>query len=283
VNPLPLRQSTGYPNIDTLLRTLVTSFELAFPNRVSGYYLIGSYAEGTAVPLSDLDCFILFKNDFESPTEQQHAQSVSQEYARTSPIRLDVILSSEATYHTLHSVLKVALKLGSLLVYGEDKRAIFPLPPQSTYTQELIQGARRFIGLLRDQGQLVQSRVEYPDPNDEFYGYTHVHLQEWYPPGLKASTKELVATASRIAAAQVALQAHEYVPGKLSAIQLYREQVGGRWASFLEDLFELCKRQWQYLIPAGGSERAQLRQLCEQMLEFENTFLQATNKPIEVE
>lgn len=258
-----------------MLRTLVSTFELAFPHRVRGYYVIGSYAERTAVPLSDLDCCILFKHDFESQAEHHRARQLSQQCAQSSPIRLDAIPCSEATCGTLHSVLQVALTLGSMLVYGEDVRSTLPLPQQPTYAQTLVQGAFRFIAGLRGQEQLSVSHVEYPDPGDEFYGYTHLHIREWYPPGLNESTKELVATVSRIAAAQVAVRAHQYVPGKSQAIQLYRAQIGGRWAPFVEKLFELCKRQWQYLIPEGRSERVQLRALCEQMLEFENEFLQA--------
>ncbi|HKZ01950.1 MAG TPA: hypothetical protein VJ180_06915, partial [Pyrinomonadaceae bacterium] len=135
-------------------------------------------------------------------------------------------------------------------------------------------GALRFIARLRGQETLDARSVDYPEPTDEFFGYTRIRIDDWYPPNHPAGTKELVATVSRVAATQVAVHTRQYIPGKLQAVQLYQEHIGGRWATFVETAFGVCKRQWQYLIPSRQSERVRLRQLCEQMLGFENEFLQ---------
>ncbi|HEV7129272.1 MAG TPA: nucleotidyltransferase domain-containing protein, partial [Ktedonobacterales bacterium] len=52
--------STGDARADAILRTTIEAFEAAFPERVRGYYLHGSLADGTGLPTSDLDLAIIF-------------------------------------------------------------------------------------------------------------------------------------------------------------------------------------------------------------------------------
>jgi predicted nucleotidyltransferase len=47
------------PTTNPVVRGLVELFELVFPARIRGYYLLGSFAEGTAVALSDIDLMVL--------------------------------------------------------------------------------------------------------------------------------------------------------------------------------------------------------------------------------
>jgi hypothetical protein len=79
---------------------------------------------------------------------------------------------------------------------------------------------------------------------------------------------------SRIAAAQVARQTRRYVPGKQQAIRLFQQDIGGIWAPFVASVFERCKLEWQYLVPKAQRDRKELRELCRQMLGFENEFFQ---------
>jgi hypothetical protein len=44
--------------------------------------------------------------------------------------------------------------------------------------------------------------------------------------------------------------------------------------AFLEDMYALCRGQWQYQIPKKEGEREQLRALCSRVLAWENHFLQ---------
>ena len=46
-------------------------------------------------------------------------------------------------------------------------------------------------------------------------------------------------------------------------------------------IFERCKHDWHYLVPEAEHERSELRGLCQQMLAFENEFLQQCDAPIE--
>jgi hypothetical protein len=115
--------------------------------------------------------------------------------------------------------------------------------------------------------------------SDAFFGYTRKSVPAWYPPTIAAGTKELVATVSRIATAQLAWRTHQYVSGKQQAFQLFQQVIGGRWAGFVRAIFERCKHDWHYLIPEAEHERSELRGLCQQMLAFENEFLRQCDAP----
>jgi hypothetical protein len=269
-----LTVSTGIQPIDTTLLAIVRAFEVAFPDRVRAHFLIGSYVEGTAVPLSDIDCFVIFADQFATPQEQAFAEKVGQQCAEASPVRLDIGAYPENALEQLHPVLRVALKLGSNLIYGVDIRQAIPLPPFPDYTASVIAGAQYFVARLRGNPNLLTRQVSYPDAADEFFGYTGKSIPAWYPATIPAGTKELVATVSRIATAHVVQQTRCYVPGKQQAIELFQREIGGIWAPFVERVFERCKLEWKYLVPEAEGERMELRKLCQQMLAFENEFLQ---------
>jgi hypothetical protein len=269
-----LTLSTGVQLIDTTLLAIVHAFEHAFPNRVRAYYLIGSYVERTAVPLSDIDCFVIFANQFATPEEGSSAQQVGQRCAMSSSVRLDIGTYPESALEQLHPVLQVALKLGSDLVSGIDIRHAMPLPPFPDYTASVMAGAQHFIARLRGETNLTTRQVNYPDALDEFFGYTRKSIPAWYPPTITAGTKEFVAAVSRIATAHVVQQTQRYVPGKQQAITLFQQYIGGVWAPFVTRVFERCKLDWQYLLPKAERDRMELRELCREMLAFENEFLQ---------
>jgi hypothetical protein len=231
------------------------------------------------VPLSDIDCFVIFADHFATPQEEAFADEIGQQSATASAVRLDIGAYPEQTLEQLHPVLRVALKLGSNLVYGVDIRQAIPLPPFPEYIASARAGAEYFIARLRGEANLVTRQVNYPDASAMFFGYTCKCIPAWYPPTIPAGTKELVATVSRIATAQVAWRTHRYVSGKQQAIQLFQQAIGGRWAGFVRAIFERCKHDWHYLIPEAEHDRSELRGLCQQMLAFENEFLQQCGTP----
>ena len=58
---LTLCATTGVAAVDQIIRGVIGLVELAFPARVRGYYIQGGYADGSAVPASDIDMRIVFK------------------------------------------------------------------------------------------------------------------------------------------------------------------------------------------------------------------------------
>ena len=272
MHDIVLTTSTNNPVVDTILRTIIHSFEHVFPNRVRGYYLIGSYVEDTAVPLSDIDMFVLFANDFESLEEEELAKHQGQYCAKTSPIRLDIGAFPERKLSELHPVPRTGLKLGSSLLYGTDVREHIPLPPLSEYYAAFIEGTRYFISLLRNGAQITIP-VNYPDMNAPYYGYTNKNIPEWYPLTTQFGTKELVATTTRIASSIVVRENQIYVPGKKAAVTLF-QNTNNLWAQFVYEVYHRCKLDWKYRVPRARHEQQHLNDLCQQMLAFENMFLQ---------
>jgi predicted nucleotidyltransferase len=267
MSDIALLATTGHARVDAILRAIVTDYEAAFAGRVRGYYVIGSYADGSSVEHSDIDLMLVFKGRLDD-AERERAGAVTEECATRSAIRLDLWPCGEAnlTGET------VALKLGSVLVYGEDIRAGLTLSPLDAYTREGMDAGGFFLRqVLRGAARLAQP-VEYPDPAGEFYGYDTVRIPEWYPPGTTRGIKELVTSASRVARALLALQSGEYAGGKGASIAAYRAHIGGAWSDYLGALYANGKRRWGYTVPEAHDDRQLLRSLCAQTLAFERHF-----------
>ena len=267
IHPM-LLGSTGDERADDTIRMLVADYERIFPGRICGYYVLGSYADGTAVPLSDLDMAIVFHGEL-TPEESTIAQRVAEDSNCRSPIRLNINIAARNELSVNTSTL---LKLGSLLVYGDDIRAELRLPPLDAYRRWVTGGPYRFSGQVLRGVDLLPYPLDYPDPDGEFYGYDRKRIAEWYPADVERGTKELVTAMARIATAILAVRAGAYVARKEEAIRLYAEIVGGGWTGYLQALYEKCKLQWHYRIPEGRLDREELRLLCRQTLDFENHY-----------
>ena len=266
--PVELLASTGDAAIDRIIRGIVTIFEASFPERVRGYYLLGSYAVGAAVAISDIDLLLLFAGTLDA-RERAQAERLAQGCALLSPTRLDIILCDEATI--LHDV--VLLKHGGKLVYGADTRASLPLPPLADYTRETLDAARYFMTRILRGVERLTYPLAYPDPTGEFYGYDTIRIPEWYPPETERGVKELVTTATRVARASLALRVGRYAGSKGGSATDYRTYIGDEWIDLLAALYTNGKLRWGYAVPADPAERRLLRDLCGQMLAFENDFL----------
>src|SRR5688572_14651210 len=107
--PIELRESTGHPQIDTILRGLIGIYQVVFPARLRCVYVVGSYRDGSAVPGSDLDMGVVFT---ESLKEEELAtfRRVNQSAALMSPVRLDCgSVTPERFTHGIPAGLKTAL------------------------------------------------------------------------------------------------------------------------------------------------------------------------------
>jgi hypothetical protein len=61
MNDITPLHSTGNQQVDHILQGVIGLYEMIFPGRIRGYYLVGSYADGSAVAASDIDVEIWFK------------------------------------------------------------------------------------------------------------------------------------------------------------------------------------------------------------------------------
>jgi hypothetical protein len=265
-----LHNTTGNLQVDHILQGIVGLYECVFPDSIRAYYVIGSYADATTVPISDIDLVIVFAKPLTSAQLTQ-AHALAQHSALISPIRLDIGLTLEGNLSGTECTL---LKLGSLLLYGSDIRDTLLLPPLDEYQRDVTWSPYRFLGQVIRETMVLAYPLAYPDATDPFYGYTRKRIAAWYPESVEQGTKELIAGVTRTATALLALRAGQYAGSKRGSIQLYREHIGDVWSDYLETLYRKGKGDWQYAVPEHPADQALLRDLCRQTLGFENDFFQ---------
>lgn len=270
--PRSLVASSGDARVDAFLRRLVGAVDRAVPGRVRGYYLIGSYADGSAVSVSDLDLVVLLKGHGEAADSGAGAVwHLGEALAPACPARLDLTVSGEAdaTWEKQH------VKFAGRLVAGEDVRDRITLPPPTAQDMwDWMRYAQRHITEeLRGAARLTVP-LGYPDPGGEFFGYDTNRHAWWYPPGTQRGLRLLVNTACLIANALLPEEIGPRAASKGQTITLYREHVGGAWAGYVEELYAQAKLRWGYLVPDAPAERQRLRVLCREMLGLEHHFLE---------
>ena len=268
-NELELRFFTGRDEIDDFVRRVIGEYEKTFPDRVRAYYVIGSYADGSATGISDLDLVVLFKGT-RSDEERRTAGRLDDELASACPVRLDLTTSGEddATWEKHH------VKRGSQFLCGQDIRSRLPEPPlDPADVRESFHCAQGYLQFLRGGAPLAYP-LTYPDPAGEFFGYDAIREPSWYPAGTAQGLRELVNAVTLAAAALLPPEAGRRSATKGQTVALYSECVGGRWARYVELLYQEAKIRWGYLVPEHPDERRLLRELCEQTLGFENHFFE---------
>ena len=95
MNNTQITFSTGKPQIDNLIHGLVSLYEMLFPDRIRGYYLLGSYHDGSATHTSDIDLMIIFRDVF-LEGEEERAIQTKQICRKIAPIHVDLPAFSEA-------------------------------------------------------------------------------------------------------------------------------------------------------------------------------------------
>ncbi len=221
-----LLNTTGKGKVDEIIRGIIGIFEMVFPGRIRGYYLTGSYSDGSAITTSDIDMFIIFKDSFTNG-EEEMARQLWLYCEQISFVKIDLIPISEE--RLLHEG-NIAVKITSLLMYGEDMRDNIPLPVFDMYLHGVTEASFSYLaGVLRD-AQCLVFPLGYPDPTGMFYGYDAKDS--------RTETKGLVSSVCRAATAIVALKSGRYVGKKSDSIKSYKDYVNDDWTGFLEEMYE---------------------------------------------
>jgi hypothetical protein len=266
---IALLSSTGAARADEIIRDVVDAVGPAFPDRVRGYYLVGSYATGETVATSDIDLIVLFKGSLE-PGERERFAEVREQCRRAGALALDLSPESE---DKLFRVGGVWFQTASVLMYGEDVRARVPRKPVESHARDLMHSLFPLLARVRGSPEALHYPLDYPDPTGALYGYDYRYLGEDLP--RRTVTKDLVTNVLAAANALTLYKAKQYVgSGKKRDIpEQYRRWVAGKWVALVEDVFECCRLRWGYLAPEPAADRERLRDLCRQALAFENHFL----------
>jgi predicted nucleotidyltransferase len=262
---LRLLHGTGDERVDEILRGTIALFEAAAPGRVAGYYLAGSYAEGTADSTSDIDLFYDLRVPPEalSPEEARRCLAVAESVDRISSIEIHPALA--------HAPVDWGAVRHGVLLYGEDRRREMPSPTADEVLRWLYARPPR-QGLLPEAAAPVRYPLAYPDSADEFFGYPRRDVRT-RDGRVHEGTHGLVGLVTGLATARVAAEAGLVVPRKSSCVALYREHIGDEWTELIADAYEWCRNRWEYLIPHAPAERHRLRELCRRTLHLENAGL----------
>jgi hypothetical protein len=269
-----LRFATGDARADATLRMVVARFETAFPLAIQGYYLTGSFANGDALPTSDLDLNVVMRGALDIHAREA-ANRLAERCATDAPMELDVGVDDEATL--LREGAHPSFALGGRLVYsadGDDIRPCVPMLPLDEWTRDRMYTSYWRLVKLFGRPDVVRAPLAYPNADDEFYGYLRRTLR--LPDGREVlCTRDLIRATGWVATALLAWRAGVYVGSKRECHVLYRQHIGGPWADLLTDIYDCCARRWRYLLPTAPDERAKLRAICATTLGFENDFLLA--------
>jgi len=270
MHPIALLCSTGADRIDQALRDSVALIEQQLPDRVRGYYLVGSYAYGEAQPSSDIDLIVMLKDELGSADRERFAIARA-ECKRISATSLDISLDSEAKFLRVGGVW---FQTASLLMYGEDIRPRIHRKPVANHIRDLMHTMFPLLARVRGTPELLTFPLDYPDPAGIVYGYDARNNDSNDPECLR--TKDLVTIVLAAANALTLLTAQRYVgSGKKSDIpRQYTIWIGDQWAALVEQVVELCRIRWGYRIPDSEADIVHLHSLCRQALGFENAFLQ---------
>jgi hypothetical protein len=113
--------------------------------------------------------------------------------------------------------------------------------------------------------------LEYPDPAGEFFGYDgrirSVVLSPQQP------LRGLVALVARTAIAFVAVRSGKFCTSREEYLRLFREAASGPSAELVEHVVRRCRGDWRYEVPTEPGSRAELCDMCREVLEFERSSL----------
>ncbi|HKT39984.1 MAG TPA: hypothetical protein VJR48_16545 [Ktedonobacterales bacterium] len=260
--------STGSTRMDGVVRRLIAEIHTVLPGRLRAVYVLGSYADASAVSTSDLDLELIIAGRLRKD-ERVRIQAILADYASSTEGELDIGCADE---DTLQAGVSPTLKLGGRLLWGINVCQTLDLMPLAAWTRDRMHTSYwRLFGLF-SRPLPLSAPLDYPDPADEFYGYAR-RLTRLPDGHTVAGTRDLMRAVGWMATALVAYQAGQYIATKRACASMYREYIGDQWSDLLDELAVWVRGDWQYRIPADPEERSRLRAICARTLGFENHFL----------
>jgi len=261
--------ATEDERVDFTLQQIVEQFNYEFPDRITGFYLVGSYARRDAIATSDIDLVIVFKQQMLA-VEKKQAATIKATLASKTPCSLDLHYASEQTLLTQGAV---RFQQHSELIWGVDLREHVPIKPIANHIRDMMHQTYQCLRNVRGNPETLRMPLQPPDSNDPYLGYTRRFVlgtsAESY-----ASTKDLVTNAMMIANTLLFTHTQQYVGdgSKRGTVAAYRRYINNYWSDFLDTINTQCREHWHYQIPSSDHDQSLLQQLVQQEVEFENAF-----------
>jgi len=285
-----LCHSTGHAHIDQILRSVIGICEETAPNFVLSYYLTGSYAYGEPVPTSDVDLLLINntqpdeqseKEQFGSPIFRQYLPPEGEKKIRKIfthvrpllPVRVSISYRREADEKKTR--FNPSLRIHRVLLFGTDiyQDLFDPNEPEISDRgiRLRIHRAYRILCDIHNVNKELELPLEFPDSNDEFFGYALEGVAVWGQPLVRLD--RFVSFVYPLCTALLTKKTGLNIYRKDTLPNIYQKHIGDQWSDFVADTFDLCRKAWQYQIPEDINERKRLREICKNALGFADRFL----------
>jgi predicted nucleotidyltransferase len=270
VTDIHLHQPTTITSVDQTLAQIIALIDQHLPRRVLGYYLVGSYAVAEAVPASDIDLVVVFKDQLTVEDHHRFA-TVRERCKQASSYTLDLSAESEAK---LRHVGGVWFQTASRCLYGSDIRQQIPRKPFEAHLRDLMHGMYSLLARVRGNSARLSVPLDYPDPTGRLYGYDQRQIRDG-DHMRTVGTKDMVTNTLAIANVLTLRRSGHYVgSGKKADIpEQYQQWINDEWTGLVAEVYYTCRNRWGYALPAEQADQTHLRSLCRNVLVFENHFL----------
>ena len=255
------------PTVASILRGVAGGFESAFPGRARGFYLIGSHALGTAQENSDLDTYVVLRDDVEL-TEVPRIRGLARSYSRLARIEIDIAPLGE---DELRRFGHLSLKREGQCFHGEDLLDDVPWMADELGARRAMHRAIAYLAALRP-GRALDFPLGYPDPEAELLGYDRVP-RVTVDGGPTPSLRGLVHACGKTATGVICVELGKAPGDRASSLSQARKVLGDAWGSHVEEVEHWARERWRYAIPSDPEARETLNRLCRRTLDFENRFL----------
>jgi predicted nucleotidyltransferase len=238
------------------LRGLVGLCELLLPGRARAYYLIGSHADGSAVPGSDIDLLVVFRDG--TPKSEIDALGRALDHCGLMcPAKLDATLLTE---DDLRRTGAVWVHRRGRLLHGESVEAVAREQPPAEYLRRHMHTAFAVLARVHGRGGPLAVPLAPADPDGPWLGLdrpaaTARDPDEW------TWLRELVASTAWAAQALTLARGGTPAWGRRDDVApSYRAAVGDEWSGLVEAVMRRCRRDWGYRVPDGDADRRELRE-----------------------
>jgi predicted nucleotidyltransferase len=267
---------TNQPKIDAQIERFIDFAINFFKLEIVSIYLIGSYIDNSAIPSSDLDIAIVYKN--EKPGE---IDKISKFFSKASKdlfkTEIDLYLISVKHIKNLDPVqlltreAVINVKIASQLIYGSDIRDLIHLPDSSAYINLTINTPFHFISKIRGFAQPFDKNkfLEFPDPADYYYGYLSFVDKN----NESTKSKLVLSLIGWICTCLVAIKSEQMIGKKSDVYKNYKKYVNDKWTPYVEQAYRFIRQELEYKLPQQERHKKEMRDLCFKLLKFERNFI----------
>ncbi len=252
---------------DPFFAAVAQVLTIAFPGDVRSLYVLGSRADATAIPSSDVDLAVILRTGIDPATEL-NVERLVEAVGQICPVMLDVTVLRE---DELTRGVAPNLKTHRLLL-GPDLLGNCPLIPKAQLVFFYAGLAIHFAMVVRG-GRYLTLPLAYPEPGGFFCGYERQGIRVAdgiYVPGFNLFVSLVLALASF----RLATRAGVFPTSKSEILGAYRLHLpDDALLPIVTDAYEICRLRLQGRVPADGAERRQIALRCRELLPFENEFL----------